>query len=227
MSIALEICALRSKQPVHAQSKPRINKSTYQGCHLEVMNIEKKTTLSKQSDPNIRTYGTFDMENRISSRKARSFVARGGQRVVKRLSAIGDLRCFRRSTASHKPSNVTIALYRELQQKKVALTFKIVRQFVKELKSNYPKTWFALNKYDHHFLHEISAKSPDLTMPAILSGPHRCTFGTDDGAVNSKFSSTFLVLMQTLETEIVASFKELAGKATEDAAEGQASRAMQ
>jgi hypothetical protein len=136
---------------------------------------------------------------------------------------ISDLRCFRRSTASHKPSDVKIAAYVELRQKKAALTFKIIEQFVEKLKSNYPKIWFALNKYDHHYLHEISAKSPELTMPTILSEAHRCTYGS----VNSRFSSDFLMLMQALEIDINASLKELTAQTPKDAAENNASHARQ
>lgn len=202
MLIALEISALRSKQPDHTQSKHTI-----------------------PVEPNRVTYWGFKTETYISQKKAQSFLAHGWKSIVKQLRVISYLHCFRRPTASHKPSNVEIAAYIELRQKKAALIFKIIKQFVKELKSNDPKTWFALNKYDHHYLHEISTKSPELTMPTILLETHRCIYGTDDGSVNSEFSSSFLLLMQGLETKIVASLKELAEQPPKDAAENNASHA--
>src|ERR1700692_2220194 len=123
MPIALEISALSRTYGTQSE-RPMINNSVYQGCYLEVMNIGKRlqaffapltkpsckhqklsvshpsdfltAPISNRNDPNILTYGEFNMENHISSKQAQSFLARGRRNFVKQLSVIRDLRCFRR-----------------------------------------------------------------------------------------------------------------------------------
>lgn len=64
-------------------------------------------------------------------------------------------------------------------------------------------------------------------MPTILLETHRCIYGTDDGSVNSRFSSNFLMRMQALEAEIDTAIKELTAPVPKNAAENNASHVRQ